>query len=128
MKVIFFAASADNLINQILNLETTAASGYTSQLLNAGKITNKGVEIQLGVTPIKKKDFSWDTNINYASNRNKVVKLDDAGRIKSYTIYSSTVQVLASVGQAYGTLFGTAFLRDGAGNIIVDAKGLPKAD
>ncbi|WP_321518441.1 SusC/RagA family TonB-linked outer membrane protein [uncultured Bacteroides sp.] len=114
--------------NQILNLETTAASGYTSQLLNAGKITNKGVEIQLGVTPIKKKDFSWDTNINYASNRNKVVKLDDAGRIKSYTIYSSTVQVLASVGQAYGTLFGTAFLRDGAGNIIVDAKGLPKAD
>jgi TonB-linked SusC/RagA family outer membrane protein len=114
--------------NQILNLETTAASGYTSQLLNAGKITNKGVEIQLGITPIKKKDFSWDTNINYASNRNKVVKLDDEGRIKSYTIYSSTVQVLASVGQAYGTLFGTAFLRDGAGNIIVDAKGLPKAD
>jgi len=114
--------------NQILNLETTAASGYTSQLLNAGKITNKGVEIQLGATPIKKKDFSWDTNINYASNRNKVVKLDDAGRIKSYTIYSSTVQVLASVGQAYGTLFGTAFLRDDAGNIIVDAKGLPKAD
>jgi len=32
------------------------------------------------------------------------------------------------VGQAYGTLFGTVYLRDNAGNIIVGANGLPKAD
>lgn len=39
--------------NQILKLATTAASGYTSQVRNAGHIRNRGYEIQLGAVPIK---------------------------------------------------------------------------
>ena len=113
--------------NQILKLATTAASGYTSQGRNAGHIRNRGYEIQLGAVPIQtSKGFRWNLDLNYGANSSKVVKLDDEGLITSYQLYSSGIQILASVGEAYGTLFGTSYVRDANGNVVVDANGLPK--
>ena len=113
--------------NQILKLATTAASGYTSQVRNAGHIRNRGYEIQLGAVPIQtSKGFRWNLDLNYGANSSKVVKLDDEGLITSYQLYSSGIQILASVGEAYGTLFGTSYVRDTNGNVVVDANGLPK--
>ncbi|WP_455667036.1 SusC/RagA family TonB-linked outer membrane protein [Phocaeicola sp.] len=113
--------------NQILKLATTAASGYTSQVRNAGHIRNRGYEVQLGATPVQSKTgFQWDVNVNYGSNRSKVMKLDDEGLITSYQLYSSGIQILASVGEAYGTLFGSTYVRDDNGRIVVDDSGLPK--
>ena len=112
--------------DQILRLATTAASGYTSQVRNAGHIRNKGYELQLGLTPVKSNKFQWDVDVNYGHNNSEVIKLDDEGLITSYQLYSSGIQILASVGEAYGTLFGSAYTRDGNGNIVVDANGLPK--
>lgn len=113
--------------NQILKLATTAASGYTSQVRNAGHIRNRGYEIQLGAVPIQtSKGFRWNLDLNYGANSSKVVKLDDEGLITSYQLYSSGIQILASVGEAYGTLFGTSYVHDANGNVVVDANGLPK--
>lgn len=113
--------------NQILKLATTAASGYTSQVRNAGHIRNRGYEIQLGAVPIQtSKGFRWNLDLNYGANSSKVVKLDDEGLITSYQLYSSGIQILASVGEAYGTLFGTSYVRDANGNVVVDANGLSK--
>lgn len=113
--------------NQILKLATTAASGYTSQVRNAGHIRNRGYEIQLGAVPIQtSKGFRWNLDLNYGANSSKVVKLDDEGLITSYQLYSSGIQILASVGEAYGILFGTSYVRDANGNVVVDANGLPK--
>lgn len=113
--------------NQILKLATTAASGYTSQVRNAGHIRNRGYEIQLGAVPIQtSKGFRWNLDLNYGANSSKVVKLDDEGLITSYQLYSSGIQILASVGEAYVTLFGTSYVRDANGNVVVDANGLPK--
>ena len=113
--------------NKILKLATTAASGYTSQVRNAGHIRNRGYEIQLGAVPIQtSKGFRWNLDLNYGANSSKVVKLDDEGLITSYQLYSSGIQILASVGEAYGTLFGTSYVRDANGNVVVDANGLPK--
>lgn len=110
--------------NQILKLATTAASGYTSQVRNAGHIRNRGYEIQLGAVPIQtSKGFRWNLDLNYGANSSKVVKLDDEGLITSYQLYSSGIQILASVGEAYGTLFGTSYVRDANGNVVVDANG-----
>ena len=113
--------------NQILKLVTTAANVYTSQVRNAGHIRNRGYEIQLGAVPIQtSKGFRWNLDLNYGANSSKVVKLDDEGLITSYQLYSSGIQILASVGEAYGTLFGTSYVRDANGNVVVDANGLPK--
>lgn len=124
-----FAYYNTNSFDQILEIKTTASSGYNSQLINAGKINNNGIEIQLDGTPVQTENFKWNIGANYSRNRSKVEILDYAKQIQNYTIGSSGgVDVLASVGQAYGALYGTAYLRDASGNIVVGANGLPKAD
>ncbi|UUW08495.1 SusC/RagA family TonB-linked outer membrane protein [Flavobacterium plurextorum] len=118
-----------NSFDQILEIKTTASSGYNSQLINAGKINNRGIEIQLDGTTIQTQDFKWNVGVNYSKNISKVEILDYDKQIQNYTIGSSGgVDVLASVGQAYGALYGTAYQRDASGNIVVGANGLPKAD
>lgn len=42
---------------------------------NGGTMSNKGIELSLGAAIIKSADFSWSTNLNLASNKNKIVKL-----------------------------------------------------
>lgn len=116
-----------NSYNQILNVDVSPSTGFRSKNINAGKINNKGIEVQLGITPVKKQ-FTWDIDINYAANRSKVVELDQEGLLQNYVVATNSAQVIATVGQPYGTLFGNAFLRDGNGNIVVNATGAPQTD
>ncbi|MNX71589.1 TonB dependent receptor [compost metagenome] len=113
-----------NSYNQILAADVSQSTGFSSKLLNAGKINNKGIEAQLGITPIKKA-FTWDIDLNFAANRSRVIELDAEKLLTNYVVASNSAQVIATVGQPYGSLFGTAFLRDGNGNIIVNATGAP---
>lgn len=115
-----------NSVDQILSVDVSPTTGYSQKLINGGKINNKGIEIQLGGTPIKSTQFTWDVNVNYSRNKSEVVELDKEGRLKSYVLGTNrTVQVLAAVGQPYGTLFGNAYLRDASGQVIVSAGGIP---
>lgn len=115
-----------NSINQILSVDVSAATGYTQKLINGGRINNKGLEVQLSISPVKTADFIWDVTVNYSLNRSKVISLDNEGNLQSYILGTNrTVQVLAAVGQPYGTLFGNAYQRDASGNIIVAANGTP---
>ncbi|MBF4464294.1 SusC/RagA family TonB-linked outer membrane protein [Flavobacterium sp. LC2016-12] len=124
-----FAYYNTNSFDQILEIKTTASSGYNSQLINAGKINNRGIEIQLDGNPVQNENFKWNVAVNYSKNISEVEILDYDKQIQNYTIGSSGgVDVLASVGQAYGALYGTAYQRDANGNIVVGANGLPKAD
>ncbi|SDL40798.1 SusC/RagA family TonB-linked outer membrane protein [Pedobacter antarcticus] len=116
-----------NSYDQILSVDVSQSTGFKSKLLNAGKINNKGIEVQLGVTPVKKA-FTWDVDVNFAANRSRVISLDDAGLLQNYVVATNSAQVIASVGQPYGTLFGNAFLRDAGGNIIVNSTGAPQTD
>lgn len=118
-----------NSFDQILKVDVSPTTGYTQQLLNAGKINNKGLEIALGVTPIKKENFSWNMNLNFALNRSEVNYLDAEGRLENYKLGSDgTAQVVAAVGQPYGTIIGVGYLRDASGQIIVASNGLPQSD
>jgi len=113
-----------NSVNQILSLDVSTATGYKSKLVNGGTINNKGVELQLGFTPIKTKNFTWDINTNFSSNKSRVKSL--YGNIQSYVLGTDgTVQILAAIGQPYGSIFGTAYERNAAGDIIVNADGTP---
>ncbi|MDR2042635.1 MAG: SusC/RagA family TonB-linked outer membrane protein, partial [Tannerella sp.] len=117
-----------NSIDQILKVQTSSASGYEYQLINAGKINNRGLEIQLNVVPVKVRDFTWNLGLNYATNLSKVVELDKEGLLENYVIGTLGAQVVAAVGERYGALYGTAYKRDAAGNIIVGNDGKPQMD
>jgi TonB-linked SusC/RagA family outer membrane protein len=115
-----------NSINQILNVDVSPTTGYSQKLINGGRINNKGLEVQLNTTPIKSNDFTWDVTVNYSRNKSKVISLDDSGQLQSYILGTNrTVQVLAAVGQPYGTLFGNAYARDASGQKIIGANGTP---
>lgn len=115
-----------NSVNQILNVDVSQTTGYSQKLINGGRINNKGLEVQLGLTPFKSKDFTWDVTLNYSRNKSKVISLDNEGKLQSYILGTNrTVQVLAAVGRPYGTLFGNAYTRDASGNIVIGANGTP---
>ncbi|AYL99064.1 SusC/RagA family TonB-linked outer membrane protein [Mucilaginibacter celer] len=115
-----------NSVNQIVTVDVSPSTGFSQKLINGGSINNKGIEVQLGLTPIKSKGFTWDINTNYSLNRSKVVKLDAEGRLQSIVLGSDrTVQVLAALGQPYGTLYGNAYQRNPQGQIIIGANGTP---
>ena len=114
--------------DQILRMNTSYASGYRYQLINAGDIENRGVEVVLNTRPIEMKDFSWDLNVNFAKNSNKVKEL--ANGVDEFELASARwlgVKVVAKVGENYGCIMGKDFLRNDNGDIIIDGKtGLPK--
>jgi hypothetical protein len=59
-------------------------------------------------------------------NRSKLVSLDDRGQLKNYPLGNDgTIQIVAPVGGSYGSLYGTAFLRNAQGQIIVNDDGSP---
>jgi len=102
------------------------STGFSQKVINGGRINNKGIEVQLGLTPVKTNDFSWDITTNYSLNRSKVASLDADGRLQSIVLGSDrTVQILAALGQPYGTIYGNAYQRNAAGQIIIGANGTP---
>ncbi len=111
--------------NQILGVEISKASGYDRRILNAGEITNKGLELTLSGTPVKLDNgFSWDVSLNYARNRNKVVALAEG--LTTYILASQRGMTSeARVGQPYGTLYGVAFERSPDGQVVYGDNGLP---
>ncbi|MDP4261243.1 MAG: TonB-dependent receptor [Bacteroidota bacterium] len=59
----------------ILPKTLPAVSGYVQKIENIGKTSNKGIEITLSGTPIRKGNFSWDVDLNWSKNSEKIVEL-----------------------------------------------------
>jgi len=68
-----------------------------------GKIRNKGIELSVGVVPVRTKDFEWSIGYTFSKNDNKVEELWDD--VTEYSIYglSSGPQLKAIVGESVGT-------------------------
>ncbi len=110
--------------DQILSVPISPASGYTSKNINAGEITNKGIEMSLGLVPIKTASgFEWNVTINFAKNKNEVVSL--APGVDRYVLGSYwSLQVMAIPGEPFGSLYGYDVARDPNGNVL-HTNGLP---
>lgn len=113
----------EKTINQIIPVALSGASGYGFKYINSGKITNKGIEIGLNLTPIKTKDFTWNINANYSKNVNEVVELAEDLNVLLLTNGPFAVSVNAEAGLSYGSLIGSSYVKDDKGNIIVDTDG-----
>jgi TonB-linked SusC/RagA family outer membrane protein len=60
----------------IVDLDLDPATGFSNTTLNAAEITNKGVELGLTLTPIRKA-VQWDLGLNFTTNENTVDKIAD---------------------------------------------------
>lgn len=99
------------------------SSGGSSRVENVGNLTNKGWEFLLNATPVKTKDFSWNSISTISRNTNKVtstsqalIQLDNPTGAPAFII----------PGESVGVFFGGYFERDGNGNLALDAGGRPK--
>lgn len=115
--------------NQIINLTISPASGYSSTVINAGKIRNKGIEISLNAVPLKSKDFNWNTVLNFNKNNNMVEELHSDVKLltlASNAYSSQTVYLYAEEGKEFGSIVGPGYARDAAtGKLLLDAVGQP---
>ena len=59
----------------VLQTPLPVTTGYLNIYSNVGELENKGIEISLGGRIISTKDFSWDLDVNWATNKNKLKSL-----------------------------------------------------
>lgn len=116
--------------NQIITLDVSGASGFTSTVVNAGLIENKGIELSLTGMPVQSKLFTWNATFNVAKNNSMVKELYPGINVYQLdnNVYSSVPIFLnAEVNKPFGSLVGQAYLRDEAtGKIMLDAANLPQ--
>jgi TonB-linked SusC/RagA family outer membrane protein len=108
-----------------------SSSGYSAKVINLGKITNKGIEALLNLTPVKYGDFQWDLTFNFSRNRNLLVELNDnLDRIVFTSLVvegGQQIHYVGKPGKPIGIFEGRTVMRDDQGRIVVDNNGLPKA-
>ena len=109
--------------DQILQAQTSDASGYLTQLINVGKSRNKGVEMLLNLSPFTAKSFTWNLSFNASYNQSKVLSLGAGAGDTVITVgtgdYSGELRQV--VGKPLGQLYGYGYLRDEQGRQVFDA-------
>lgn len=105
--------------NQIYRAEVTAATGRRTDVVNAGQIDNRGIEVQLRAIPVATGDFKWKINLNWAANRNEVVDLFGDQTNLQLTSVQGGITLNATEGQPYGAIWGTNYVYHTDGSPIV---------
>jgi hypothetical protein len=118
-------AYKSNTKDQTIPATISAATGYFSALINAGELENKGIEVDLKITPIVAVGgFVWNGGINYAYLTNKVLSIMEG--LDEIPIELSSY---ITVGEQFPNIKVTDVKRDPDGHIIVDKNtGLPSTE
>lgn len=109
--------------NQVISLPVDPATGRVSKVINVGQMSNKGIELVLNSKILKSEDFSWDVNVNFAKNINKLDKLSNDASTLLLANAPFRVGVYAVEGMKYGQIYGTDFTYDDKGNKIIGDNG-----
>ena len=123
-----------NATRQLIDLPMDPQSGYSSKKINAGDIQNTGIELIVdGKILSSPKSLNWGISFNYSTNNNTVEALSEG--VSKYVLGGfDDVAVLAEVGQKYGEIYGTRYMRvkDQAspffGQVLLNADGVPTRD
>lgn len=109
-----------NTKDQHLRRILDRSAGYTQVLINAGKVSNSGIELSVNASPVKtKKGISWNTGIIFSANRNVVKELLDS----SVVLQTGPVgggQIVVKVGGSMGDMYGRGYVRSPDGQVVYD--------
>ena len=115
--------------NEIMNANTSWATGYNGAVIANGSVENKGLEVLVTGSPVRTKDFSWNVSINLTSIKNKILKTDAGGNNLGLGTYrplnANTAYV---IGLAGPQAMAHDYTYSSKGQIVVDASGLPVQD
>ena len=120
-----YTYSLQNVTDQIFAVPVDATTGYSQMLTNAGKMQTKSHELSLNFAILQAKDYDLNLAINFTRINNKVIEL--APGVESIMLGGFVEpQIRAQAGCNYPNIYGNAFKRDEAGNLVL-LNGLPQA-
>ena len=91
----------------LLYLPVNSSTGTTSQLMNAGNVVNRGIELSVDATLLQRRDLQWTVNGNITHNHNELVKM--SSDVKS--LYSGELrESILREGEPVGSFYGYEFL------------------
>jgi TonB-linked SusC/RagA family outer membrane protein len=115
--------------NQIISLPISITSGYTQQNINGGSVRTKGWEAVIEWMPVRTKHFTWHSALNFTTYRNTVESLPQSAKTITlaynsiYDNVNQTVWYQVQEGGRLGDMWGTGYLRNTEGDLIVGADG-----
>lgn len=119
-----YTYSLQNVKDQIFAVPMDGSTGYQEMLTNAGKMRTQSHELSLNVAILQTKDYDLNLGINFTRIKNEVIEL--APGVTSIMLGGFVEpQIRAQAGCTYPNIYGTAFKRDEAGNLLL-MNGLPQ--
>lgn len=120
-----YAFSRQTIIDQIFTVPLAGSTGIRKLLMNGGRVHTITHEVILNISPLAMENFKWDININYSKIDNVVEAL--APGVESIFLGGFDIpQVRAGIGSTYPVIYGSSFVRDANGKIVVaDNPGAP---
>jgi hypothetical protein len=120
-----YTYSRQNVKDQIFDVPLAGSTGYGVLVTNGGAIHTDAHEITLNINPIDTKNFKWDMSFNFSKINNYVDEL--APGVESIMLGGFVdPQVRANIGSKFPVIYGTTFLRNDNGDIVVDENGIPQ--
>jgi hypothetical protein len=122
--ITYFNRTTNNLI---VTQPLPPSTGFSFTQNNVGEITNNGIELALAVDIVKRGDFTWNSAVNFFTNKETVTQLDE-----DFIAYAGSLAVggglfrgsnAAIEGESLGTIVGTQIQRDDNGNFLVNSAG-----
>jgi outer membrane receptor protein involved in Fe transport len=118
-----------NIKNDIVVTAVPITTGYSTAILNVGKLADNGIELLLRGTPIKTKNFSWDMTLTFSTLNDKVISLGEGTKGANIILTrskSGNASVQLEEGTTYGGIYGYTYKRDSTGRKIYNSQGLPE--
>ena len=121
-----YTYSRQNVKDQIFEVPLDTSTGYSEMVTNGGSVHTDAHEVTLSVNPIRNRNFNWEFAFNFSKIDNYVDKL--APGVSSITLGGfAEPQVRLSAGEKFPVIYGSSFLRNENGDIVVDETGIPVA-
>lgn len=95
----------------LLATKIPTVSGYPTTMKNIGKTQNKGIEVSINTVNIRTKNFTWESSLNFAHNKNKIKELAGTDEFTSRAGWIGTSEFnddefIARVGEPTGSMYG----------------------
>lgn len=121
-----YTFSRQNVKDQIFQVPLAGSMGYSGLVTNGGRVHTNAHEFTLNVAPYRGEDFKWNFAFNFSKIDNYVDEL--APGVNSIFLGGFVEpQIRASIGEKFPVIYGVSYLRNDAGQIVVDEDGLPQA-
>jgi len=123
-----FTFYTNNIYNQIIPLNINPATGYAVANINSGNVKNWGYELFVKAAALATPKYRWNLSLTFSSQHSKVLDIYEGIKEQFIDGINNAVRVVGKIGDPLGDIYMYDYLRDPAGNKVVDANGLYSLD